>query len=99
MENYEYSRRQIAKTTEDVRFASNRRRLLYAAGGLVVVVIFLLFSRKFQTMSDDALRLFLFDWLFLGGTFLICIWFSANVMKALDQIDKNEKKDFGEDPK
>lgn len=91
--NYEYSRKRIAETTEEVRFASNRRRFLYIAGGIIVAVIFWIFSRKLQSMSPDEFRNSIFDWLFIAACVPIVGWAAANILAVLEA--EPERKDKG----
>lgn len=83
-ENYEYSRKRLAETSEDVRFASNRRRFLYVAGGIIFVVCAWFLSNRASAMSSDELRGHIFDWLFIAACIPIVGWFGIRVHKVLN---------------
>lgn len=88
-EKYEYSRKKIAETTNDVRFASNRRRVLFVIGGLVIAGAFYMLHNKIQAMSPEKLHDMIYDWAFIIACIPICLWFAA---KLLPLLEDNSKK-------
>lgn len=89
-EPFEYSRRKVAESTQDVLFAAPRRVLLYVLSGLFFAVAAWALARHVTGMSPDEFRTISADWLFVAICVPVLVWAAFGFQSIMDRANKKD---------